>query len=59
MAKVKDWLIDMEYHVFNAYENGINDINEIVRYCRKQMSSPVDESYIREVYDNLENNWGC
>jgi hypothetical protein len=50
MARVKDWLIDMECYAFEAQEKGIHDVNEIVRYCRKQMG-PVDERYIREMIE--------
>lgn len=52
MARVKDWLIDMENYCFEAQEKGIENINEIVKYCRVKMGCPVDERYIREFCEN-------
>lgn len=50
MARVKDWLIDMESCVWEAQEQGITDVNAIVKYCKKQMKN-VDEGYVRDMVE--------
>lgn len=50
MARVKDWLIDMESCVWEAQEKGLTDVNAIVKYCKKQMKN-VDEGYVREMVE--------
>jgi hypothetical protein len=50
MARVKDWLIDMESYAWEAQEKGITDVNGIVKYCKKHMGN-VDERYIRELFE--------
>jgi hypothetical protein len=50
MARVKDWLIEMESFVWEAQEKGITDANAVVKYCKKYMGN-VDERYIRELIE--------
>lgn len=50
MARVKDWLIDMESTAWEAQEGGLTDVNEIVKYCRARMGV-IDERYIREMVE--------
>ena len=50
MARVKDWLIDMECVCWEAQEKGLTDVNEIVKYCKKNMKN-CDEGYIRELLE--------
>ena len=50
MARVKDWLIDMESYAWEAQQKGITDVNGIVKYCKKHMGS-CDEGYIRELVE--------
>ena len=50
MARVKDWLIDMESTAWEAQEKGITDVNDIVKYCKKNMKN-CDEGYIRELVE--------
>lgn len=50
MARVKDWLIDMECVCWEAQEKGLTDVNDIIKYCKKNMKN-CDESYIRELVE--------
>lgn len=55
MARVKDWLIDMESAVGEALDKGFRDPKEIIQYCKKVLGK-VDEDYIRECIHQYE---GC
>jgi hypothetical protein len=56
MARVKDWLIDMECAVHEALEQGHVDIKEIIMYCKKAIGH-VDENYIRECVRYYDGNF--
>ena len=50
MARIKDWLIDMEESVYYALSKGITSHEEIVSFVKKSMDV-CDEDYIRDVID--------
>lgn len=54
MARVKDWLIDMESCVGEALEKGLVDPKDIIQYCKKAIGK-VDENYVRECVRQWEN----
>lgn len=48
MAKMKDWMMDMESHIGDAYfDQGITDPDDVVEYVREKMNI-IDERYIRQ-----------
>ena len=48
MARVKDWLIDMECAVGDAIDKGLTDPKEILMFVRKQIGN-ADETYVRNL----------
>jgi hypothetical protein len=55
MARVKDWLIDMEGYAWEAIQKGLS-LNETIAYVKRNMKN-VDESYIRQLYEDYENGY--
>ena len=55
MARVKDWLIEMESTVGEALDRGLRDHMEIIKFCKKCIGN-IDEQYIRECIRQYE--WG-
>lgn len=51
MAKVKDLLIEMQEHVWYAFDHGM-DITETVNYVKSKMGD-VNVNYIEEMYQDL------
>lgn len=51
MGAVKDLLIEMQEHVWYAFDHGM-DITETVNYVKGQMGD-VDVTYIEEMYQDL------
>ena len=56
MARVKDWLIDMECAVGEAIEEGLRDPKEVIQYCKKAIGR-VDENYIRECMNQYDDKY--
>ena len=52
MARVKDWLIDMESYTWEACSRNMT-LSETIAYVKSKMKS-VDVSYVEQVYRNLE-----
>ena len=52
MARVKDWLIDMENYVWDCYSRGMS-LSEKLVYVKSKMKN-VDTSYVETVYRNME-----
>lgn len=48
MARVKDWLIDMEELTWSAMQKGYS-ISETIAYVRRHLKT-IDENYIRQIY---------
>lgn len=55
MAKVKDWLIDMESYTWEAIQKGL-DVKSTIAYVKRNMKN-VDESYIRKIYEDHVNEY--
>lgn len=53
MAKVKDWLMDMEHNTWVSISKG-NSLKETIAYVKRNMKN-VDESYVRQVYEDHVN----
>lgn len=50
MARVKDWIIDMESYTWAAIEANLS-LKETIAYVKRHMKN-VDESYIRRIYED-------
>jgi hypothetical protein len=55
MARVKDWLIDMESYTWEAIEKGLS-LNETIAYVRRNMKD-IDSSYVEEIYKQYERDY--
>lgn len=55
MARVKDWLIDIESYTWEAIQKGMS-LNETIAYVKRNMKN-VDESYIRQIYEECKNEY--
>ena len=51
MARVKDWLIDMEGYTWEAIHKGLT-LKQTIEYVKKNMKN-IDESYIRHIYEEF------
>ena len=54
MARVKDWMIDMESAVYDAIEKGFSTYDDVIAYVNTVMRN-VDRGYVREVLENFNN----
>jgi hypothetical protein len=52
MAKVKDWLIEMESLAYEAFSKGCT-LHETIMHVKRNMKN-VDTSYVEEVYYQME-----
>lgn len=52
MARVKDWLIDMESYTWEAIEKGLS-LSETIAYVKRNMKH-FDSSYVEEIYKQHE-----
>lgn len=50
MARVKDWMIDMEDYTWQAIQRGMS-LSETIVFVKKNLKS-ADESYIRRIYNS-------
>lgn len=50
MAKVKDWLIDIENYTWEAINEGLS-LKDTIAYVKRNMKN-VDESYVRRLYED-------
>jgi hypothetical protein len=51
MARVKDWLIDIESYTWEAIEKGLS-LKDTIAYVKRNMKN-VDTSYVEEVYRQI------
>lgn len=54
MARVKDWLIDIENYTWEAIQKDMS-LNETIAYVKRNMKN-VDESYVRQIYEEYAND---
>jgi len=54
MARVKDWMIDMDDYVYEACSRGMS-LKETLVYVRSQMKN-VDSSYVEKKYRQIAND---
>lgn len=50
MARVKDWLIDMECYTFEAMDRGITNLDEIYAYVNRYVMA--DRQYIKTLVES-------
>ena len=50
MAKVKNWMMDMEETVNDAVDSGCTNIEDVITHCNENLTY-VDEDYVREYYE--------
>jgi len=55
MAKVKDWLIEMENMVYEALERGFSSEDEVFAYVNTYMIA--DKGYVHEVLEKFHAGW--
>ena len=55
MAKIKDWLIDMENMVYEALERGFTSYEDVLAYVNTYMVA--DSDYVREVLVKFNEGW--
>lgn len=53
MARVKDWLIDIESYTWEAIDKGLS-LKETIAYVKRNMKY-IDESYIHQIYEEYSN----
>lgn len=54
MARIKDWLLDIEYYVFEARQEGLTEVEDITSYVSRMMKGAVDSRYVEALLDNRE-----
>ena len=47
MGKVKNWMMDMEEHIYDAIDDGAANAEDVFKYVQKRLT-PHDEAYIKE-----------
>lgn len=55
MAKVKDWLIDIENMVYEAIEKGATSEDQVYAYVNTHMVA--DAAYVRDVLEKYNAGW--
>lgn len=50
MARVKDWMLELQEHVWFAFDHGY-DLKETIKYVQERMRA--DSVVIEEVYQDL------
>ena len=50
MAKVKNWMMEMEETVCGAVDSDCTNIEDVITYCNENLTY-VDEDYIRDYYE--------
>tara|TARA_R110002049_G_scaffold269048_1_gene445838 strand:- start:2324 stop:2503 length:180 start_codon:yes stop_codon:yes gene_type:complete len=50
MSKTKAWLMDMDEHISDAFDNGAKTEKEVILYCKTHMELPIDEKYITDTF---------
>ena len=48
MSKTKAWLMDMDEHICDAFDNGAITEKEVIQYCKTHMELPVDNNYVKQ-----------
>ena len=53
MSKTKNWMMDMEEHVWDALKGGWATLEDVQSYVREHMDT-VDEAYVEQVFHELD-----
>ena len=53
MSKIKNWIMEMEELIYDAIENGANNIEEVTSHVESNMDV-VDKHYVSKVYKELK-----
>jgi|TARA_R110000787_G_scaffold285470_3_gene401337 hypothetical protein len=53
MSKIKNWIMEMEEHIYDAIENGASNTSEVLTYVESKMNT-VDKNYVSKVYQELD-----
>ena len=56
MSKIKNWIMEMEEHIYDAIENGASNISEVTLHVESNMDV-VDKHYVNKVYEELKKEW--
>ena len=51
MSKTKAWLMDIDEHICDAFDNGAITEKEVIQYCKTHMELPIDEKYITDTFN--------
>ena len=51
MSKTKAWLMDMDEHIYDAFDKGAKTEKEVIQYCKTHMELPIDEKYITDTFN--------
>lgn len=52
MAKIKNWMLEMEHHVYMALDTTPDmGFPEVINFVAKQMEHPIDIRYIEKLYN--------
>ena len=51
MSKIKSWLMDMDEHIYDAFNKGAVTEKEVIQYCKTHMELPIDEKYITDTFN--------
>jgi len=53
MSKIKNWIMEMEELIYDAIENGANNIEEVTSHVESNMDV-VDKHYVSKIYKDLK-----
>ena len=53
MSKTKNWMMDMEEHVWDALKGGWATLEDVQSYVKERMDT-VDEAYVEQVFHELD-----
>lgn len=52
MSRTKDWMMEMEEHVYDAIGEGWSSLEDVQSYVDDHMSL-VDKDYVKNIYNEL------
>ena len=52
MSRIKDWMMEMEEHVYDASGEGWSSLEDVQSYVDDHMT-PVDKDYVKNIYNDL------
>jgi len=53
MSQTKNWMMDMEEHVWDALKGGWTSLKDVKSYVKERMDT-VDESYVEQIFHELD-----